>query len=128
MSEKSHGHHHTHSHHDHGAHMDGQLGTHMSAVDPVCGMTVEVTQNTLSIESEGETYHFCSDRCLTQFKTDPLLYAWSGGADGTMHEGAPQSSTKLVAPGSQWTCPMHPEILLDEPGACPICGMAVECH
>ena len=23
----------------------------------------------------------------------------------------------------QWTCPMHPEIVKDEPGACPICGM-----
>lgn len=23
----------------------------------------------------------------------------------------------------QWTCPMHPEVLQDEPGSCPICGM-----
>lgn len=23
----------------------------------------------------------------------------------------------------QWTCPMHPEIVKDEPGSCPICGM-----
>jgi Cu+-exporting ATPase len=26
----------------------------------------------------------------------------------------------------QWTCPMHPEIVRDAPGACPICGMALE--
>jgi Cu+-exporting ATPase len=96
------------------------------AVDPVCGMSVEVTRETLSIESEGETYHFCSERCLTQFKTDPLLYAWSDGADGGMHEGAPLPSPRNVAPGTQWTCPMHPEILQSEPGACPICGMALE--
>jgi cation transport ATPase len=25
-----------------------------------------------------------------------------------------------------WTCPMHPEIRRDKPGACPICGMALE--
>ena len=25
-----------------------------------------------------------------------------------------------------WTCPMHPEIRRDAPGACPICGMALE--
>jgi Cu+-exporting ATPase len=25
-----------------------------------------------------------------------------------------------------WTCPMHPEIVRDSPGACPICGMALE--
>jgi heavy metal-binding protein len=24
---------------------------------------------------------------------------------------------------SQWTCPMHPEIVRPEPGKCPICGM-----
>ncbi len=28
--------------------------------------------------------------------------------------------------GSEWTCPMHPEIVRNEPGACPICGMALE--
>ena len=26
----------------------------------------------------------------------------------------------------EWTCPMHPEIVRDGPGACPICGMALE--
>ena len=27
--------------------------------------------------------------------------------------------------GTQWTCPMHPEILRDVPGDCPLCGMAL---
>jgi Cu+-exporting ATPase len=26
----------------------------------------------------------------------------------------------------EWTCPMHPEIVRDAPGSCPICGMALE--
>jgi P-type Cu+ transporter len=26
----------------------------------------------------------------------------------------------------KYTCPMHPEIIRDKPGACPICGMALE--
>jgi len=26
----------------------------------------------------------------------------------------------------EWTCPMHPEIIRDAPGNCPICGMALE--
>ena len=29
-------------------------------------------------------------------------------------------------PGAIYTCPMHPEIRQDHPGACPICGMALE--
>jgi P-type Cu+ transporter len=31
------------------------------------------------------------------------------------------SSTKFT-----WTCPMHPEVVVDAPGPCPICGMALE--
>src|SRR6185437_14254404 len=27
---------------------------------------------------------------------------------------------------AKWTCPMHPQILRDGPGSCPICGMALE--
>ncbi len=38
------------------------------------------------------------------------------------HPAAPQD----VAPGTIWTCPMHPEIRRDGPGQCPICGMALE--
>jgi len=32
----------------------------------------------------------------------------------------------LVTSGAIWTCAMHPQIRLKEPGACPICGMALE--
>lgn len=32
-----------------------------------------------------------------------------------------QSSTETI-----YTCPMHPEVRQDKPGACPICGMALE--
>ncbi|MCA8913049.1 MAG: copper-translocating P-type ATPase, partial [Planctomycetes bacterium] len=28
--------------------------------------------------------------------------------------------------GVKWTCPMHPQIVRDAPGECPICGMALE--
>src|SRR5499427_2925363 len=35
-------------------------------------------------------------------------------------------SARSHAPGTIWTCPMHPEIRRDAPGACPICGMALE--
>src|SRR5690606_1478516 len=35
-------------------------------------------------------------------------------------------ATASAAPGRRWTCPMHPEIVRDAPGACPLCGMALE--
>jgi Cu+-exporting ATPase len=31
-----------------------------------------------------------------------------------------------AATETRWTCPMHPEIVRDKPGSCPICGMALE--
>jgi Cu+-exporting ATPase len=33
-----------------------------------------------------------------------------------------------IAPATkvEYTCPMHPQIVRDEPGSCPICGMALE--
>src|SRR5438876_6338016 len=31
-----------------------------------------------------------------------------------------------AAQGTVWTCPMHPQIRRPGPGACPICGMALE--
>lgn len=34
--------------------------------------------------------------------------------------------TPQPVPGTRYTCPMHPEIIRDAPGACPICGMALE--
>jgi Cu+-exporting ATPase len=38
----------------------------------------------------------------------------------------PSAPTPPVAPGAVYTCPMHPEIVRDAPGSCPICGMALE--
>ena len=32
----------------------------------------------------------------------------------------------VPAKAGQWTCPMHPQIIRDAPGHCPICGMALE--
>jgi Cu+-exporting ATPase len=41
------------------------------------------------------------------------------------HDSAPEGPADVPA-GTIWTCPMHPEIRQDHPGACPICGMALE--
>ncbi|HEX6463716.1 MAG TPA: heavy metal translocating P-type ATPase, partial [Vicinamibacterales bacterium] len=85
-----------------------------TAVDPVCGMTVK-TSSTLRTEYKGDTYYFCAPGCLARFQADPQKY---------LH---PEPASP--APGDKdaiYTCPMHPEIRQKGPGACPICGMALE--
>lgn len=44
----------------------------------------------------------------------------------TRHEAAAAPQTDSSASGTQYTCPMHPEIVRDAPGRCPICGMHLE--
>ena len=90
--------------------------TGTTAIDPVCGMTVSLKPDTRTESFGGESFHFCSGKCQIKFKADPWFYA-SGRAAGR----------KKPAPANvQYTCPMHPEIIRDAPGACPICGMALE--
>jgi P-type Cu+ transporter len=41
--------------------------------------------------------------------------------------GAPELPLPTTPPrAGQYTCPMHPQIVRDGPGTCPICGMALE--
>ena len=87
-----------------------------TAIDPVCGMKVTLKPDTRSEPYVDQTFHFCSEKCQTQFKGDPWFYA-SGNA---------AKRGKVAAVGVQYTCPMHPQIIRDAPGACPICGMALE--
>jgi Cu+-exporting ATPase len=42
------------------------------------------------------------------------------------HQAGAEPAASSVSDASQWTCPMHPEVLSDEPGSCPLCGMALE--
>ena len=83
--------------------------------DPVCGMTVSAESPHRDLH-DGVTYHFCSAGCLAKFRANPEKYLGSA---------RPEAHVQL-APSARWTCPMHPEIVRNEPGACPICGMALE--
>src|SRR5438105_4325338 len=46
----------------------------------------------------------------------------------SMHHGQHEAVRSPAGIGGRpiWTCPMHPQIDQDKPGACPICGMALE--
>jgi Cu+-exporting ATPase len=96
------------------AHTDAPLPSSGSnALDPVCGMTVDPSKTPHHAKHAGAEFHFCSAGCLGKFKVDPDRYL------------KPKSATPAAA-GTIYTCPMHPQIRQNGPGACPICGMALE--
>jgi Cu+-exporting ATPase len=84
------------------------------ATDPVCGMRVDPATARHRAEHAGRDYVFCGARCRERFVAEPERFL----GDGEAAAPAPQ--------GALWTCPMHPEIVREGPGSCPICGMALE--
>jgi RND family efflux transporter MFP subunit len=38
---------------------------------------------------------------------------------------APEPAAAAAAAGQLWTCGMHPQVIQEQPGTCPICGMAL---
>jgi Cu+-exporting ATPase len=79
-------------------------------------MTVDPAKARHRAEHAGHSYVFCSARCREEFNADPARYVVSSS-----------QVRSLAAVGEVlWTCPMHPQIVREEPGSCPICGMALE--
>jgi P-type Cu+ transporter len=87
---------------------------YLTATDPVCGMDVDRASAKHFHRHEGEKVYFCSAGCRGKFEAEPARYLGDRPAAAPMPKG------------TQYTCPMHPEIVRDKPGSCPICGMALE--
>ncbi len=86
----------------------------LEANDPVCGMDVARATARYVTTHQGSRFYFCSERCHEKFEAEPAAYL----------EG--RTPPEPMPAGTQFTCPMHPEIIQDGPGDCPICGMALE--
>jgi Cu+-exporting ATPase len=89
------------------------VGVDGKALDPVCGMSVNPATSPHHADHAGHHYAFCSAGCRSKFVAAPDRYL-----KPTPAEPAPA--------GAIYTCPMHPQIRRNAPGACPICGMALE--
>jgi Cu+-exporting ATPase len=114
------GHHHGPGAHGHccgGKHGDGDKAAAATAIDPVCGMSVDPAAAKHRVAYKGQDYFFCSARCRRRFDAGPEKFL----------QPEPAKQPKPAAPaGTIYTCPMHPEIRQAGPGSCPICGMALE--
>ncbi len=96
------------------------VATDAAAIDPVCGMTVQPATAAGSYEYQGKTYYFCATSCLTKFRTDPIHYLTPP------EQRAPRVMPVPSGGVVEYICPMDPEVLETQPGACRICGMALE--
>jgi Cu+-exporting ATPase len=90
--------------------------TNTSAQDPVCGMSVDPVRAAGTSVYQGTTYYFCGAGCLKKFEANPARYV----------NPAPAPAPPPPPAGTDYTCPMHPEVRQVGPGSCPICGMALE--
>ncbi len=97
-----------------GLNPDGEGGTFK---DPVCDMDVEPSSAAGSYEYKGVTYYFCCEPCLERFRAAPEEFL-------NPAKSVPQPAE--APPGTDYTCPMDPEVHQEIPGACPKCGMALE--
>jgi YHS domain-containing protein len=79
-------------------------------------MPVTADATSLHVSHNGTDYYFCSAACKEKFLTSPESFV-------SPHV---ESALLPLAEGTIYTCPMHPEIRLDHPGACPKCGMTLE--
>jgi Cu+-exporting ATPase len=104
------------------------------ALDPVCGMTVDPAKAAGEFEHKGTKYYFCSKHCVHAFSSDPERYLSRKAGAAHAHRGAHHAmpvqivrkpAARKGSARSQYTCPMHPEIVQDGPGSCPKCGMAL---
>jgi len=86
----------------------------ITATDLVCGMDVQRASTAHFTKHDRQAYYFCSSRCEDRFKANSDEYL--------VEREAPEP----MPSGTQFTCPMHPEIITDEPADCPKCGMALE--
>jgi Cu+-exporting ATPase len=115
--------------------MDSKPDSGGKVIDPVCGMQVLREKSAGQFEHKGKTYYFCSKGCAQKFSSDPERYLSTTPTLSNMTPvkpalvqlGAartPASPTAIKA--TAYVCPMDPEVREPQPGACPICGMALE--
>ena len=101
--------------------------------DPVCGMKVSQARAAATLEHAGKRYYFCAQSCAEKFRAHPDSYLHATQAKHlsnlvvlTPAHAAPAPRPQPITGPVEYICPMDPEVLEHQPGACPICGMALE--
>ena len=98
-------------------------------------MMVDPARPVAKTDHAGKTYFFCSISCADKFRAQPENYLGGSAPAPALAQAqlVPLGGWKpaaISAPAkpatADYTCPMHPQVSRTGPGACPICGMALE--
>jgi Cu+-exporting ATPase len=84
-----------------------------SAIDPICGMTVDPA-TALRANRDGDLFYFCCDACRQRF-----LAGEAGGGNDCQAAHRPGGTNAYI-------CPMHAEVGQPDPGICRLCGMDLQ--
>ena len=97
------------------------------ATDPVCHMKVDPTKATVSTTHNGSKYYFCCQGCHDKFVQAPENYLQPPVPTVSALTRAPRPAATAASRHTvEYISPMDPEVHESKPGACPICGMALE--
>ena len=89
------------------------------AIDPICGMTVEPATAAGRFDHDGETYYFCSTRCLDRFRAAPNQYVKTASLVGAAVPTAGRRPLPMMQPMPAQDPPAGGE-------RDPVCGMTVQ--
>ena len=107
--------------------MPSAENTTSNVIDPVCKMQFPPERAAGSCVYDGKTYYFCNPGCLEKFTADPQKYLTPAAARLTQIQLQPKAEPEPKLGTTRiYICPMDPEVRQTSPGACPICGMALE--
>src|SRR4029453_4217865 len=102
--------------------MQAKTGQAPTVIDPVCGMKVVPETAAGHVRHNDQDYYFCSRGWATKFAAAPGTYL--NPKPQLVQLGIPQAHPPEPASGAggkiEYTCPMHPEVISDKPGPCPI--------
>src|SRR5947209_2463082 len=98
----------------------GAIRKALGAIEGVTDVGVDVAAKRVAVEHDPRVSRaVLAAACKQKFDRDPGRYLGDGPDRAAHRESSGEGATA-------YTCPMHPEVVRDVPGSCPLCGMALE--
>ncbi len=92
-------------------------GAYLRTLDPVSGEVVDKPSARFMLKHDGLRIYFASEANMKAFEANPEAYVEKARA---------LTPAQAAVGAAKWVCSCHPEVVAEQPGDCPICGMALE--